>query len=102
MAPAGEISSLLTALFGAAAVSFGVSALVRRIGVQRGLVVAPRPDRWHRRPTPTYGGIGVLAGLLSGLAGRGGAVMADAADLLCGAAAVSCWWCGSATYPFPL
>src|SRR5260221_9051811 len=79
MAPAGEISSLLTALFGAAAVSFGVSALVRRIGVQRGLVVAPRPDRWHRRPTPTYGGIGVLARLLARVAAGGGVLMAAAA-----------------------
>ncbi|HEX9367465.1 MAG TPA: hypothetical protein VF921_12605 [Vicinamibacterales bacterium] len=92
MAPAGEISSLLTALFGAAAVSFGVSALVRRIGVQRGLVVAPRPDRWHRRPTPTYGGIGVLAGLLAGVAAGGVVSMAAAPVLASGLALFAIGW----------
>jgi UDP-GlcNAc:undecaprenyl-phosphate GlcNAc-1-phosphate transferase len=67
MPPAGEFSSSLPAFFAAAAVSFGASAIVRRIGIRLGLVVAPRPDRWHRRPTPTYGGLGVFAGLFAGI-----------------------------------
>src|SRR5438445_12771952 len=62
---------LITAVV-AAAVGFAVAGLVRRIALTRGVVVAPRPDRWHRQPTPTYGGIGVLAGLFAGAAVGGG------------------------------
>ncbi len=56
----------------AAAVSFSVDGLVRRAALARGVVVPPRPDRWHRQPTPTYGGIGVVAGLFAGAAITGG------------------------------
>ncbi len=56
----------------AAAVSFAVAGLVRRIALARGIVVAPRPDRWHQVPTPTYGGIGVIAGAIAGCAIDGG------------------------------
>ncbi len=56
----------------AAAVSFSVDGLVRRVALARGVVVPPRPDRWHREPTPTYGGIGVVAGLFAGAAIAGG------------------------------
>ncbi len=52
----------------AAIVSFAVGGLVRRIALARGIVVAPRPDRWHQTPTPTYGGVGILAGTLAGAA----------------------------------
>ena len=55
-----------------AAVAFAVDALVRRVAIGRGAVVAPRPDRWHRTPTPTFGGIGVIAGLVAGCALGGG------------------------------
>ncbi len=34
--------------------------------IARRIVVPPRPDRWHQTPTPTYGGVGVLAGLAVG------------------------------------
>ncbi|HEY7207785.1 MAG TPA: hypothetical protein VH416_06045 [Gaiellaceae bacterium] len=37
------------------------SALARR------LVAAPRGDRWHERPTPVLGGIGIFAGLVAGV-----------------------------------
>jgi UDP-GlcNAc:undecaprenyl-phosphate GlcNAc-1-phosphate transferase len=62
---------LITAVV-AAAVGFAVAGLVRRLALARGIVVSPRPDRWHRQPTPTYGGIGILAGLLAGAAVGGG------------------------------
>jgi UDP-GlcNAc:undecaprenyl-phosphate GlcNAc-1-phosphate transferase len=55
----------------AAIVSFAVGALVRRVALSRGIVVAPRPDRWHQTPTPTYGGVGILAGALTGAAVAG-------------------------------
>jgi UDP-GlcNAc:undecaprenyl-phosphate GlcNAc-1-phosphate transferase len=83
---------LLIAFSGAAAVSFVVSALVRRIDLQLGLVVAPRPDRWHQRPTPTYGGLGVLAGLLAGAAAGGAVSMATAPVLVSGAALFAIGW----------
>jgi len=31
------------------------------------LVAAPSGDRWHDRPTPTFGGVGIMAGLLAGI-----------------------------------
>ena len=64
-------SSVLAAVV-AAIVSFAVGALVRRVALARGVVVAPRPDRWHQTPTPTYGGIGILAGAVAGAALAGG------------------------------
>src|SRR5712691_10330734 len=62
----------LTTAVVAAVVGFGVAGLVRRVALARGIVVAPRPDRWHRQPTPTYGGVGVLVGLFAGAAVGGG------------------------------
>ncbi len=50
-----------------AIVALAVAAAVRRVATTLGAVVAPRPNRWHRYPTPTYGGIAVLAGLGAGL-----------------------------------
>jgi UDP-GlcNAc:undecaprenyl-phosphate GlcNAc-1-phosphate transferase len=48
---------LAFALATAAAVAVG--AVVRRSGPAIGAVVPPRPDRWHRAPTPTMGGIAI-------------------------------------------
>ncbi|MCX6538780.1 MAG: hypothetical protein NT151_07600 [Acidobacteria bacterium] len=42
-------------------VSATLSMLVRRVAASHGAVVPPRPDRWHRVPTPTFGGV-ALAG----------------------------------------
>jgi UDP-GlcNAc:undecaprenyl-phosphate/decaprenyl-phosphate GlcNAc-1-phosphate transferase len=40
--------------------------VVRSTSVKLGRVVQPREDRWHRRPTPTLGGVGIyLAFILS-------------------------------------
>jgi UDP-GlcNAc:undecaprenyl-phosphate GlcNAc-1-phosphate transferase len=64
--------SLIAAGTVAAAVSFAVAGLVRRAALARGIVVPPRPDRWHRQPTPTYGGVGVMFGLVIGAAIAGG------------------------------
>lgn len=62
----------LLVLLAGTAVSFAVSGLVRRTAIGRGLVVPPRPDRWHSVPTPTFGGIGIMTGLAAGLAISGG------------------------------
>ena len=47
--PAALILSFLVAV--ASAVVFG--ATLRRIAPAMGAMVPPRPDRWHRAPTPT-------------------------------------------------
>lgn len=37
---------------------------VRALALRLHLVAAPRADRWHRRPTALYGGVGIYLGLL--------------------------------------
>ena len=44
------------------------SGIVRRQALRFGAVVPPRPDRWHRSPTPTYGGLAVLVAVAVALA----------------------------------
>jgi UDP-GlcNAc:undecaprenyl-phosphate GlcNAc-1-phosphate transferase len=41
--------------------SLTLGALVRRLAPTFGAVVPPRPDRWHRAPTPTMGGMAIAA-----------------------------------------
>ena len=65
----------------AASASFAGGGVVRRGAMRAGAVVPPRPDRWHRRPTPTFGGIGIIAGLAAGSA-AGGAFTPSAAPIL--------------------
>ncbi|HEY7731393.1 MAG TPA: MraY family glycosyltransferase, partial [Gaiellaceae bacterium] len=36
-------------------------------GAAARLVAVPSGERWHERPTPTFGGVGIFAGLLAGL-----------------------------------
>ncbi len=40
--------------------SFALVSLVRVISVRKGLIAKPREDRWHIRPTPALGGIGIF------------------------------------------
>jgi UDP-GlcNAc:undecaprenyl-phosphate/decaprenyl-phosphate GlcNAc-1-phosphate transferase len=42
-------------------------ALVLRTPLARRVVAAPRDDRWHERPTPMLGGVGIFGGLLAGI-----------------------------------
>jgi len=71
----------------AAIVGALVAGLVRRGAIRRGAVVPPRPDRWHRTPTPTFGGIAILAGLAAGLLLRPAAA-GDMGPLLAAAGAL--------------
>ena len=41
------------------------------------LVAAPSGERWHERPTPVFGGVGIFAGLVAGI---GAAVAVGAVD----------------------
>lgn len=43
------------------------TAAVRFIAVRAGLVLAPREDRWHSRPTALYGGVGIAVGVVGAL-----------------------------------
>jgi UDP-GlcNAc:undecaprenyl-phosphate GlcNAc-1-phosphate transferase len=49
-------------------VSLVAGAVVRRVALHYGAVVPLRPDRWHRHPTPTFGGIALVLGIAAGLA----------------------------------
>lgn len=65
----------------AAVAALPVAALVLagllRAGVGGRLVAAPSGERWHERATPTFGGVGIFAGLL---AGAGAALAAGAVE----------------------
>ncbi len=55
--------------------AFGVSLttslllvpLVRRLSFRLGKVAQPRQDRWHKKPTPVLGGVGMFLAFLGGL-----------------------------------
>jgi UDP-GlcNAc:undecaprenyl-phosphate GlcNAc-1-phosphate transferase len=71
--------------FGAAlAGSLLFTFLVRTFARRLGLVAKPRPDRWHRKPTALFGGVGIYAGfLLSYLLRRPAEAQGDALLVLC-------------------
>jgi len=46
------------------AIAAALSWAVRRVAASRGAVVPARPDRWHRDPTPTFGGIAIAGSTL--------------------------------------
>src|SRR6187551_1955531 len=84
--------NLLAAAIAAAVTSFAAAGVVRRAALARGIVVAPRPDRWHRQPTPTYGGVGVMIGLLAGATFGGGLAAAAWPVLSAGVALFVAGW----------
>jgi UDP-GlcNAc:undecaprenyl-phosphate GlcNAc-1-phosphate transferase len=47
--------------------TLAVLAALRRTPLARRLVAVPSADRWHERPTPLLGGIGIFAGFSAGL-----------------------------------
>jgi UDP-GlcNAc:undecaprenyl-phosphate GlcNAc-1-phosphate transferase len=54
------------------AVALGATLACERIAPRVGLVVAPRADRWHRRPVALLGGVAIMLGVLPALAWTGG------------------------------
>jgi UDP-GlcNAc:undecaprenyl-phosphate/decaprenyl-phosphate GlcNAc-1-phosphate transferase len=61
------VLTFLTIVFSiAAACSVAGGAWVRRFAPASGAVVPPRPDRWHTVPTPTMGGIAIVAATFVG------------------------------------
>jgi UDP-GlcNAc:undecaprenyl-phosphate/decaprenyl-phosphate GlcNAc-1-phosphate transferase len=61
-------SSLIAVLAVAAVLSAIGAGAVRMTMLRLGIVVQPRPDRWHRTPTPTYGGVAILGSVAAALA----------------------------------
>ncbi len=51
----------------ALALSLALAPLVMRLSFRLGKIAYPRKDRWHSRPTPTLGGVGIFAAFLSAL-----------------------------------
>jgi UDP-GlcNAc:undecaprenyl-phosphate GlcNAc-1-phosphate transferase len=49
------------------AVSIAVLWLLLRTSVGARLVAVPTEERWHEQPTPTFGGVGIYAGLAAGV-----------------------------------
>jgi UDP-GlcNAc:undecaprenyl-phosphate/decaprenyl-phosphate GlcNAc-1-phosphate transferase len=87
MESASRVLPFLTTFLGAAIVSLVVGAMVRRLAPRFGHIVLPRPDRWHRTPTPTLGGIGIFLGLLAG-ALIAGAITHESGPVLASASAL--------------
>ena len=54
----GYATSFALAFALALAATFGVRTLARRFG----LVAKPRADRWHKKPTALFGGVGIFVG----------------------------------------
>ncbi|HEY4716610.1 MAG TPA: hypothetical protein VII00_05850 [bacterium] len=45
-------------------ISLGANELIKRISLKFQYTVKPRPDRWHKRPTSVFGGIGIFVSFL--------------------------------------
>ncbi len=71
-------TALILAPLGAMASTVVLTAVVRTIAVRAGRVPETRADRWHTRPTPNVGGIGIVAGVVVAL---GMAVLMGQPDL---------------------
>jgi UDP-GlcNAc:undecaprenyl-phosphate GlcNAc-1-phosphate transferase len=56
----------------ALAASVPLVLLVRTLARRRGLVAAPRADRWHRKSTALFGGVGIFAAFIAVALLRGG------------------------------
>jgi UDP-GlcNAc:undecaprenyl-phosphate GlcNAc-1-phosphate transferase len=69
-----------------AGISLPIVFLVRTVARRTGLVAKPRADRWHRRPTALFGGVGIfLAVLLASLIRPVGDFAGDRILLVCSA-----------------
>ena len=58
--------STVAAVVALPAAALAVWVLLRSPLASR-LVAAPSADRWHERPTPLFGGVGIYLGITAGL-----------------------------------
>jgi UDP-GlcNAc:undecaprenyl-phosphate GlcNAc-1-phosphate transferase len=66
------VRSIGVAFLVSLAVALGAALASERLAHRLGLVVAPREDRWHRRPVALLGGVAIMLGVLPALAWAGG------------------------------
>ena len=80
-----EILRAYASSFGVAfAASLLLTLGVRTVARRFGMVARPRPDRWHKKPTALFGGIGVYGGFLAAyLVRRPASLDGDALLVLC-------------------
>src|ERR1051325_8448173 len=48
--------------------SVALTLAVRQVARRKGIVAAPRPDRWHQKPTAMLGGIAIYLAFVAGYA----------------------------------
>lgn len=72
----------------ALAASLLFTLAVRTVARWRGWIAQPRADRWHRKPTALYGGVGIFVGFLAAYLWRRPATFAGDAILVACAAAM--------------
>jgi UDP-GlcNAc:undecaprenyl-phosphate/decaprenyl-phosphate GlcNAc-1-phosphate transferase len=46
--------------------TLGLTPIVRAVARASGRVAQPTADRWHKRPTALFGGVGMFVGVLAG------------------------------------
>jgi UDP-GlcNAc:undecaprenyl-phosphate GlcNAc-1-phosphate transferase len=66
------VRSIGVAFLVSLAVALGATLASERLAHRLGVVVAPREDRWHRRPVALLGGVAIMLGVLPALAWAGG------------------------------
>jgi UDP-GlcNAc:undecaprenyl-phosphate GlcNAc-1-phosphate transferase len=66
------VASIGVAFVVSLAVALGATLLSERLAPRWGLIVAPRADRWHRRPVALLGGVAIMLGVLPALIWAGG------------------------------
>jgi UDP-GlcNAc:undecaprenyl-phosphate/decaprenyl-phosphate GlcNAc-1-phosphate transferase len=66
------VSSIPVAFAVSLVVALGATLACEALAPRLGLVVAPRADRWHRRPVALLGGVAIMLGVLPALAWTGG------------------------------
>ena len=60
-----HLLTIVALVFVSSAVCTG---LVRAAARHNGWLAPPRPDRWHREPTALFGGVGIFAAFITGIA----------------------------------
>lgn len=53
-------------IIGTLLLSLALTFAVRKVAVRKGIVAAPRKDRWHQKPTAMLGGIGIYLAFVAG------------------------------------
>src|SRR5690349_7472627 len=78
------VRDYLVRFFVAFALSVPLTFLVRAAARKLGYVAKPRADRWHRRPTALFGGVGIyFAFMVAYLFMRPATLSGDALLVLC-------------------